>query len=321
LTILVLSQLAGELAPILRDRLPARLPAGGPRAGEPVHLSVAMRPRDLPDDLADVEVLLTFHPPRGLVERMPRLRWIASSGAGVDRILAVEPSPHITVTRMVGVFGRPLAEYVLAAVLAHSQRLYYAHEIQKRKQFLTYYPDLIHGKTAGVIGVGAIGSEIASLLRVAGLRTLGLRRSGAPHPAFEQVFSPAELRTFLGRLDILVLVVPLTPETRGMIGARELEAMQSHALLINVARGAIVVEPELVAALRAGTIAAAVLDVFSVEPLPTTSALWDLSNAHITPHVAGLSRVPDIAVQFADNFQRYVAGEELKNCVNRERGY
>jgi phosphoglycerate dehydrogenase-like enzyme len=181
----------------------------------------------------------------------------------------------------------------------------------------------VTGKTVGIVGTGAIGREVAWRCQALGLRVLGLRRSPQPEPGFQEVVGPGELPSLLGASDFLVLAAPLTPETRGLLGEAELRMMKPSAYLINVARGALVVEDDLVRALREGWIAGACLDVFEREPLPPDNPLWGLENVMITPHYSysspdGIDRAVE---EFEGNLARYQRGEPLANQYDPERGY
>jgi phosphoglycerate dehydrogenase-like enzyme len=184
----------------------------------------------------------------------------------------------------------------------------------------------LEGRTIGLVGVGAIGSAVATRARAFGMRTIGLGRSdprGRAVPGIDRLVSRAELPVLLAAADWVVVAAADTPETRGMIGATELAAMQPSAVLVNVARGSLVDEAALVSALRDGRIAGAALDVFATEPLPAESPLWDLPNVLVTPHVA--TNVPEYLARavsaFAANVRRFLDGMPLEHQLRRERGY
>ena len=178
-------------------------------------------------------------------------------------------------------------------------------------------------QVVGVVGLGTIGREIARLANSIGMRVIGTRNNPEPVPHVEKVYGADELRSVLSEADFVVLIAALTPETRGMIGKAELAAMKQDAYLINVARGAIVVEADLIEALQNGTIAGAALDVFETEPLPPESPLWKMENVIITPHIAGAR--PDylhaVSEIFSKNLTRYISGEPLFNVVDRDKCY
>ena len=174
-----------------------------------------------------------------------------------------------------------------------------------------------------LIGLGSIGKAIAAKAAALGLKVVGVRKHPAPVEHVDHVYGPDELHEALAVADFVTLIVALTPETTGMFGRAELEAMKPDAFLINVARGQVVVENELVEALRSGTIAGAALDVFEVEPLPPESPLWQMENVIITPHNAGArpDYIEAVTKLFNDNLAHYLAGEPLFNLVDREDCY
>jgi phosphoglycerate dehydrogenase-like enzyme len=258
-----------------------------------------------------------------------RLAWIHSSAAGVGRMLfpaLVESA--VTLTNSRGMNAGAVAEHTFAMLLAFARRVRAALEAQGERRWaqedLSGLPTL-GGQTLGLIGLGAIGLALARLGRAFGMRVIGIRRSpalGCP-PDVDDVLAPDELPRLLGESDVVVVAAPLTPETRGLIGAREFRLMKRSALFANVARGRLVREADLVAALRDGTIAGAVLDVFEQEPLDPGSPLWAMPNVIISPHVAGFrADYWEAAVDlFSENLRRFLRGEALLNVVDKRRGY
>ena len=173
----------------------------------------------------------------------------------------------------------------------------------------------------GVAGTGSIGRAIAARARGMEMRTIGLARTPSQLPGFEEVYTLDELAFFLSQLDVLVLALPLTPETRGMIDSKKLALLKSSAVLINVARGAIVDEAALIDALQARAIRGAILDVFEQEPLPTNSPLWAMDNVTMTSHHAGLNIPDDIIDFFLENLGQFRANTSLNGLVDPTRGY
>lgn len=261
-----------------------------------------------------------------------RLRWVHSPAAGVGSLLfdGMRASAVI-LTNSRGTHAEAMAEHALGLIvalfrkfpeaLAHQRAHRWGHE-----EMIEGAPcRLVRGATIGVVGPGGIGSAVARLAAAFGARVEVVRRRpelGAPEGA-SAVYGPGALRERLPHWDVLVLAAPLTAETRGLIGRAELEAMKRDAILVNVGRGKLVKEAELVDALRAGVIRGAALDVVEHEPLDPSSPLWDLPNLLITPHISGLR--PDhwaIATSlFMENLRRFDAGEPLLNVVDKERGY
>jgi len=268
--------------------------------------------------------------PEVLLE-MPRLGWIQWAWAGVDRLLDHRPfaealaQSRFRLSRAVGLFGPPLAEYVLAYCLCLTQGIPQVLEAQRERAWRRFRPGRLAGKRLGVAGLGSTGGEIARQAARLGLEVWGCRRSGAsPGPTPEgiaRVFGPTQLDVFVSGLDFLVLALPLTPATRGLFSAGLLARMKPASVLINVGRGALVDERALVEALRAGRPGWAVLDVFEREPLPPESKLWSLPNVIITPHLAGLSRPDDIGDLFLHNLAAYRSGGPLAGEVRADLGY
>jgi phosphoglycerate dehydrogenase-like enzyme len=241
------------------------------------------------------------------------LRWVHTASAGVDRLVfpGLLESP-VTLTNSRGVFDTPMAEYVLGLVLAMAKDLPGTLAAQARHEWRHRETEPVTGRTAVVVGGGPIGRAIAALLSAVGMRVELVGRRD-----FERL--PGLLPT----ADWLVLAAPLTDATRGMLDAEALAALHPSARVINVGRGALVVEPDLVDALRAGRIAGAALDVFAREPLPPDSPLWDLPGVIVSPHMSGdlIGWREALVTVFAENLARYRAGEPLHNVVDKSLGY
>ncbi len=282
--------------------------------------------------IGDVEVAFSSLVRADALARAKRLRWLHSPAAGVASLIYPEmiASP-IILTNSRGMHAEAMAEHVVGAIILllhkfHEAALYQAAHRWALEEITTGTPiRLMRGATIGVIGPGAIGSRIAAQVAALGATVEAIRRRpslGTP-PGATAVFSPDALRDRLPHWDVVVLATPLTKETRGMFGAAELGAMKRDAILVNVGRGKLVREDELIAALRQGRIAGAALDVVEHEPLDPASPLWDLPNVFITPHTSGLrSDYWQIATNlFIDNLRRFEAGEPLINVVDKHAGY
>jgi phosphoglycerate dehydrogenase-like enzyme len=262
-----------------------------------------------------------------IISRAPRLEWIHSFSAGVDRVATpVVRSRGLVVTNARGVFSRPIAEYVVMMCLAIARHLPQLHELQRERTWQPLRGTELGGLTIGIVGFGSIGSDIAHLLAPFDTRILATRRhparGGGDLPNVE-LLGLDQLDELLRRSDITVVAAPLTDETAGMIGGAQLQVMPEHAWLINIARGRLIDELALRRALEAGWIAGAVLDVFSEEPLPPDSPLYSTPNLVITPHTSWSSdRVVDRSIDlFVQNLHRFAAGEPLDNVVDLEAGY
>ncbi|MEK6233429.1 MAG: D-2-hydroxyacid dehydrogenase [Planctomycetales bacterium] len=254
-----------------------------------------------------------------------RLRWIQSSAAGVDHCLSPEIiESDVLVTSASGVLANQVAEHALALTGALCRGFPTFWEAQRKKEFIRRPTRDLHGSTAGIIGFGGVGRRIAELLSAYGVRILATDYFPVDQPDHVESLWPADqLGPLLAASDLVFLAAPLTAETRGMINAEALSLMKPDAFLMNVARGPLVVEADLVAALRSGTLAGAALDVTEQEPLPESSLLWDLPNVIITPHVAGQSarRIDDMTRFFCDNLHRDRQRENLRNVVDKQLGF
>jgi phosphoglycerate dehydrogenase-like enzyme len=277
---------------------------------------------DVGDAAARANILLGWTVPPEVARRARRLRWVQCLGAGVDRLVAVRELPDkVVITRIGRGFGPAMAEHVLGYLLALTLDAPRALDQQRRRVWAPYSAPLLRGRTAVVVGLGEIGGEVARLLRAAGLQVLGVNRGGAPSPHVDETWPVADLDRVLPGAAIVVLVAPLTDESWHLLDARRLALLPRGAWLVNVGRGALVDEPALVAALRAGQVGRAALDVFEVEPLPDDSPLWTMDGVIVTPHVAGPDDVAHVCEIFADNYARFRAGQPLLYRVDRARGY
>jgi phosphoglycerate dehydrogenase-like enzyme len=259
------------------------------------------------------------------------LRWVHSGVAGVASLLHPELAQHhITLTNSAGVHGPAIAETVLGMMLHFLRGLDYAVRAQQRRAWAADEFERsnghireLDGATLGIIGYGGIGREIARRAAALGMRVIALRRHPQPDDVALVLAGDDALRRVLTDSDVVVITLPSTPATRGMIGARELARMRAGAVLINVARGDIVDPDALLDALRSHHLRGAALDVFPVEPLPSDSPLWNLDNVLITPHVSATTTRfwEREAALMLDNLRRYLAGQPLRNVVDPRAGY
>jgi phosphoglycerate dehydrogenase-like enzyme len=286
-----------------------------------VRLRVASTPETALPFVEEMDVLYTWGFPTELLPMARRLRWVQVMGAGVNAFLDAPFPPKVVLTRVEGVFGPWMAEYVFGWLLWASQRTETFRIAQRLRRWEPVNPLLLRGKTLGIVGVGSIGRVVASVGRAFQMRVLGLSRTGRRVPEVDRVYRRPAFHEFLGASDYVVLVVPLTPETRGMLGEPELHAMKPEAWIVNLGRGSLIQEPALVRALQERWIAGAVLDVFSEEPLPTEHPLWGMPNVVVTPHISGPSLPEEIAPIFNENLRRFLNGRPLQGRVDIRRGY
>jgi glyoxylate/hydroxypyruvate reductase A len=290
--------------------------------GARVRVLACATPAEAAAAVADVDVLYAWKFPPELYARAPRLSWLQAMGAGVDWALVPSLREDIVVTRVPGVFGPWMREYVLGWCLAITQRTDTYRAAQRERRWREdVLPERLAGKTMAILGLGDIGRTIADGARALGVRVIGVSRSGRAVRGVERVYALPRLERALREADVVVAVLPLTEATRGLVGMRALAAMKPTAWLFNIGRGAIVDEAALVTALRERRIAGAVLDVFATEPLPPAHPLWTLDNVVVTPHISGPSTPAELAPVFNANFARWLAGRPLRHIVDRARGY
>ncbi len=268
--------------------------------------------------------------PRDLLSQARNLHWVQQWSAGVDWLLRHPEIAELdfVLTNVSGIHAIPVSEHILAFLLAFGRGFHHALRAQVCHEWFSYeqQKDIFElaGQTMVLVGVGAIGRRTAKLATALGMRVLGVRRDPTVGvPGVGAMHGPDQLLDLLPEADFLVLVVPLTHETQGMIGERELRAMKPTAHVVNVGRGGLIQEDVLIQALREGWIAGAGLDVFETEPLPEDSPLWEMDNVIITAHYGGANpyyteRAMEI---FLDNLQRYHSGKPLHNVVDKRIGY
>jgi len=284
-------------------------------------------------DLSDVEVLL-----RGpmlapvfdrLIARCPRLKWVHSATAGVERVLTPAALQRgLAITNARGVFSDPIAEYVMMAILAVSRRLPEQLELQRERTWQPLEGTELGDVTIGIVGLGSIGRRVAQLAEAFGARVMATRRSGAgdegdAERVTAQILPAESLPDLLGASDYIVLALPLTRETENLFDEQLLRQVKPGAWLVNVARARLIDERALLRALREGPLGGAVLDTFVDEPLPPGSPFYQLPNVIVTPHTAWSSgRSLDRSIGlFCDNLERFRRGEPLLNLVDPAAGY
>jgi glyoxylate/hydroxypyruvate reductase len=294
------------------------------RALPDITIHSASTPEQAAPYLENTAVLYGWGFPSEMLEKMPRLRWVQKIGAGVDEIIATWPfGPDVLLTRTDGKLIAPrMAEYVLGAILDKTLRFDRARRQQQDRRWEFFDIDTIRNLAVGVAGLGEIGSVVADLLRRAGARTLGWRRSPLPSSAVDELFTgEAALARFVAACDVLVMVLPLTKETRGLFGAEVFGRCRRGMHLVNIGRGALIDEDALLRAIGANVIVHATLDVFATEPLPADHRFWSNPHVTITPHVCGPLVAEDVVPHFIANYQAFARGRPLKNVIDLEKQY
>jgi len=316
--------------PILLVIADASAPFLGPLARlTGVRVIVSDDPAKLSEAAPDADAILYASSKAGLLARVlshaSRARWIHSLWTGVEGILTPEMLAHpAQLTNGRGVFRWPLADWVMAAMLHFSFDLGRVIRQQQAGVWEPFISAMLHGKTLGIIGYGSIGSAAASRAKGFGMKIAALRRKQGANDLLVDVFyARPQLLDLIAASDYLLLATPITPETRGMIGAAEIAAMKSSAVLINVGRGPVVDEAALIEALESGKIRGAALDVFTVEPLPAGHPFYRMTNVLLSPHTAdrveGFLGPPVEA--FLENLERFLNGKPLENLVDKHAGY
>jgi phosphoglycerate dehydrogenase-like enzyme len=257
-----------------------------------------------------------------LLDQASSLKWLQSTWAGVDAIFQKNSRRDFILTRIKGLFGPLMAEYILGHIIAREREVVTLAERQRER---SWRPEINYRRlstlTLGVLGLGDIGGAVARAAKAFGMTVWGLRTRDEPVPGVDRIFTPEHLDEFLAGADYLANTLPGTPRTTDLLSGETLQACKPTTVFMNVGRGDVVDEASLVNALRKGWIAGVVLDVFPAEPLPPESPLWDLPNVTVTPHVAAYSFPDAVADIFAANLARYQAGEPLLHRVDWERGY
>lgn len=285
------------------------------------------------DLLAEADILFDFDRSHleDLPDLAPRIRWVQATSAGIGQLVRrsrlAERMPGTVFTTASGVHARPLAEFCLMGILMLRKGALRALEGQRRKRWERYAGTDLERRTLVIVGLGAVGTEVARVAKAFGMRVVGVKGKVAgidPASVHADELLPAErLHQALEEAEHLVLIAPHTPDTEGLIGARELALLPPGAIVVNIGRGALIHEPALVEALNSGRLGGAVLDVFAEEPLPVGSPLWEMSNVIVSPHSGSTSdrenrRLTDL---FCENLRRFLDGRPLLNVLDPDRMY
>lgn len=276
------------------------------------------------EQLARAEVLLAFGAPPGTLAKMPRLKMIQSMTAGVDGWMARKDlRPDLPLSAARGTHLPQMPENILGALFHITKHYATIADHQKQSKWVRSQSATLSGKTLGILGLGAIGAELARKAAALDMRVVGTRRTPEPVAHVERVYAPGATDEVVGQSDFVVLLLPVTPETESMFDRTRLQKMKKTAWLINFGRGALIVDDDLVAAVKAKDIAGAVLDVFRTEPLPSEHPFWQTPGITVLPHIGGghPDRDKVVARLFTENVRRHLSGEPLAELVTREKGY
>jgi glyoxylate/hydroxypyruvate reductase A len=292
-------------------------------ARKDLQLLVCKNGEQIGEVIDQADIIFSAHTfPGELVGKAGKLKWIQSMSAGVENFARSNLlPPDVVLTKIKGVFGPLMSEYVVGYILAITQNMKKTFENKEKKRWKPFLVDSIRRKTVGVMGLGSVGAYIAFQVHLMGATVIALEEQEKRLPYVSKEYAVTEIEEFLGRSDFVVVAFPLTDTTEGIVGEREFGMMKESAYLINVSRGPLVREGALLKALKQGSIAGAVLDVFHEEPLPRDHPLWDLDNVIITPHISGPSIPEDIAKIFIENLRRFEEGKTLEGVVDHEKEY
>ena len=274
-------------------------------------------------DPADIEYALVWFPPKGALKSYPNLKVIFSIGAGIDHLASDPELPKgVPIVRMVEPgLTAGMTEFVLMSVLYHHRFMLDYAEQRRNKVWREIDQVPPWDRRVGIMGLGVLGGDVAEKLVALSFDVAGWSRSPKDLPGVACFHGPDGFIPFLNRSDILVCLLPLTAETKGILDARAFAALPEGAALVSVGRGPHVVEADLLAALETGRLGAATLDVFQTEPLPPESPFWDHPRVVLTPHVASLTIAKTASEFVIDNIRRHQAGRPLLHAVDPDRGY
>ncbi|MGE0579980.1 MAG: D-2-hydroxyacid dehydrogenase [Reyranella sp.] len=274
--------------------------------------------------LARTEALMAGAVPPGLLPTMPKLRWAQAMSAGVEGWLALPDLPSgLALTCARGTHTESMPENIIGAIFHIAKPYAVAVENQRRGQWVHTVAQPLTGKTLGILGLGAIGQEVARIASTLGMRVIGTKRRPAPMPNVAEVLPPDRTTDVLAQSDFVLLLLPATTDTENLIDAKRLARMKSTAWLLNFGRGHLIKDDDLISAVTAKRIAGAILDVFRQEPLPSDHPFWRTDGIIVLPHIGGPHPQRDkfVARLFVDNLRRFLDGAPLKEVVDRTAGY
>lgn len=276
------------------------------------------------EQLARTEAMMAGAVPAGLLPAMPRLRWAQAMSAGVDNWLALPDLPSgLTLTCARGTHTESMPENIIGALFHVAKPYAQVAEHQKQSKWVHTVAQPLTGRTLGILGLGAIGQEVARIAAALGMHVIGTKRRPTRIPNVAEVLAPEHTDEVLSQSDFLLLLLPATPETENFIDARRLARMKPSAWLLNFGRGQIINDADLMAATKDKKIAGALLDVFRQEPLPSEHPFWKAPGIIVLPHIGGPHPQRDrfVARLFIENLKRFLDGEPLKEVVDRTAGY
>ncbi len=274
--------------------------------------------------LEDTEAIVALAAAPGVLPRMPKLCWVQALTAGVEGWLTLpDLPPNLTLTCARGTHRESMPENILGALFYITKPYGASVEDQKRRRWTQRVATPLNGKTLGILGLGAVGQEVARLATALGMHVIGTRRRGVPLPGLGEVLPPERTSEVLAQSDFVLLLLPATPRTENFIDAHRLKQMKPGAWLLNFGRGHLIDDGDLISAVQSTQIAGAVLDVFRQEPLPTEHPFWSTERIIVLPHIGGPHPHRDeiVARLFVENLRRFLDGQPLREVVDRVAGY
>jgi phosphoglycerate dehydrogenase-like enzyme len=285
---------------------------------------VPRKDRPSSEQLARTEAMMTMAVPPGLLPAMPKLRWAQAMTAGVEGWLALpDLPPNLTLTCARGTHRESMPENIIGAIFYVAKPYARAIENQKQRKWVHSVAQPLNGRTLGILGLGAIGQEVARIAATLGMRVIGTKRRPEPVDQVAEVLPPDRTNEVIAQSDFLLLLLPATPDTENFIDAERLALMKPTAWLLNFGRGHLIKDDDLIAAAAQKKIAGAVLDVFRQEPLPADHPFWGAEGIIVLPHIGGPHPQRDriVARLFVENLGRFLDGKPLKEVVDRAAGY
>jgi phosphoglycerate dehydrogenase-like enzyme len=280
--------------------------------------------RPSPEQMTRTEALMAYTVPSGVLPAMPKLRWAQCMMAGVEAWIALpDLPPNLVLTCARGTHTESMPENILGALFYVAKPYAAAAENQRKGRWVQTVAQPLTGKTLGILGLGAIGQNVARLAAALGMRVIGTKRRPEPMPNVAEVLPANRTAEVLAQSDFVLLLLPATPETDNLINAERLGMMKPGAWLLNFGRGHLIKDDDLVAAVKAKKIAGAMLDVFRQEPLPAGHPFWTTEGIIVLPHIGGPHPQRDsfVARLFVENLGRFLDGKPLKEVVDRKAGY
>lgn len=276
-------------------------------------------------DFESIDYALVWRHPLGSLSQFPNLKGIASLGAGVDHLM-IDPdilkSKHVPIVRVTDPYmASDIVQYVVATTLHHIKRLDKWEANQKKSLWDRKPPFNFINKTVGIMGLGFLGQKAATALKSMDLKVIGWSNSPKELPGVQCFSGKNEFENFLSQTDVLICMLPLTKDTQNILNKNTFSLLRQDAFIINLGRGEHLVDEDLIAALDEGKLSGSYLDVFRIEPLPTTHPFWQHPKVQLTPHIASVTNAATAAPQVLDNYRRAMANQELLNRVDLSKGY